>query len=257
MGYLICEKCGGYYELEEGESFTDFDVCQCGGTLKYASVSSNLGYAEKIHQKTENSDRPKLICPNCMMENENGIFCSNCGGRLITVKKGKAVNNIKNLEESKKLEILSRKGSRKSKVNNRNFNEPKDIFARINWLGVIAGAGFFLVSMFISSLILVLSFFGINPYGYYDYSGLAFAFVVLIILGLIIAIISGSLAAFISKSRDYEDGLINGFLVGLIFSVIFGFLGGIVSMFVGIILCGALAAFGGAIGIFIRKRLDK
>lgn len=253
MGYLICEKCGGYYELEEGESLADFDVCQCGGTLKYASVLSDSSHAGKIHQKTENSDRPKLICPNCMMENEGGIFCSNCGGRLITVK-GKAGNDIKNLEESKKLEILSHKASRKSKVNKRDFNEPKDIFARISWLGVIAGAGFFLISMFISSLILVLSFFGINPYGYYDYSGLAFAFVVLIILGLIIAIISGGLAAFISKSRDYEDGLINGFLVGLIFSVIFGFLGGIVSMFVGIILFGALAAFGGAIGIFIRNK---
>jgi len=35
MSYLICEKCGGYYELQEGESIEDFDSCQCGGKLGY------------------------------------------------------------------------------------------------------------------------------------------------------------------------------------------------------------------------------
>ncbi len=35
LGYLICESCNGYYELQEGESITDFDSCQCGGPLKY------------------------------------------------------------------------------------------------------------------------------------------------------------------------------------------------------------------------------
>lgn len=84
--YVICEKCGGYYELEEKESITDFDRCQCGGTIKHVSSKdlennsfwSDLKYAE-INQKTEN-DKPKLICSNCIRENEEGIFCSNCGG---------------------------------------------------------------------------------------------------------------------------------------------------------------------------------
>lgn len=35
MGYLICDKCGGYYKLEEGESADDFDVCECGAKLRY------------------------------------------------------------------------------------------------------------------------------------------------------------------------------------------------------------------------------
>ena len=35
MGYLICDKCGGYYKLEKGESAGDFDDCQCGGKLRY------------------------------------------------------------------------------------------------------------------------------------------------------------------------------------------------------------------------------
>lgn len=35
MGYIICEKCGGYYELQPGEHPDDFDRCDCGGKLKY------------------------------------------------------------------------------------------------------------------------------------------------------------------------------------------------------------------------------
>lgn len=35
MPYLICERCGGYYQLEEDESPEDFDRCQCGGQLIY------------------------------------------------------------------------------------------------------------------------------------------------------------------------------------------------------------------------------
>jgi hypothetical protein len=35
MGYLICDKCGGSYELEESESPEDVGKCDCGGNLKY------------------------------------------------------------------------------------------------------------------------------------------------------------------------------------------------------------------------------
>ena len=36
MGYLVCEKCGGYYELKPGEKPEDFsDKCECGGKLSY------------------------------------------------------------------------------------------------------------------------------------------------------------------------------------------------------------------------------
>ena len=34
-GYLVCESCGGYYKLEEGESPDDFSKCQCGGELEF------------------------------------------------------------------------------------------------------------------------------------------------------------------------------------------------------------------------------
>ncbi|ADZ09708.1 protease htpX [Methanobacterium lacus] len=35
-GYLVCNKCEGYYELQPGESPDDFtDECECGGKLEY------------------------------------------------------------------------------------------------------------------------------------------------------------------------------------------------------------------------------
>jgi len=34
--YLLCEKCGGYYELQSGESPEDFQECECSGKLKYS-----------------------------------------------------------------------------------------------------------------------------------------------------------------------------------------------------------------------------
>jgi hypothetical protein len=34
--FLVCNKCGGYYELKEGESPDDFDLeCDCGGHLEH------------------------------------------------------------------------------------------------------------------------------------------------------------------------------------------------------------------------------
>jgi hypothetical protein len=36
MPYLVCENCGGYYELKEGEYPNDFEnKCQCGSDLRY------------------------------------------------------------------------------------------------------------------------------------------------------------------------------------------------------------------------------
>lgn len=34
-GYLVCDDCGGYYELKREESPQDFEACECGGKLKH------------------------------------------------------------------------------------------------------------------------------------------------------------------------------------------------------------------------------
>ncbi len=36
MAYLVCDKCGGLYELQPGEKTENFDLkCECGGKIKY------------------------------------------------------------------------------------------------------------------------------------------------------------------------------------------------------------------------------
>jgi len=42
MSYLVCNKCGNYYELQSGEGPGDFtDECECGGKLQYTETISN------------------------------------------------------------------------------------------------------------------------------------------------------------------------------------------------------------------------
>jgi hypothetical protein len=64
MSYLVCDQCGGYYELQPGESPDDFkDTCECGGNLKY------------VHKL----DTQK-ICPNCgKITDANSEICPICG----------------------------------------------------------------------------------------------------------------------------------------------------------------------------------
>lgn len=46
-GYLVCNKCGEYYELQEGESPEDFvDECKCGGKIEYKkSLKSDIKFS--------------------------------------------------------------------------------------------------------------------------------------------------------------------------------------------------------------------
>lgn len=37
-GYLICDQCSGYYELQKGESPEDFEECGCGGKLNFSKT---------------------------------------------------------------------------------------------------------------------------------------------------------------------------------------------------------------------------
>ena len=72
MGYLICEKCKGYYTLQDGESAKDFESCECGGKLIY-SESLNDTYKNFEHLETPH------ICATCGKENlPNLNFAKNC-----------------------------------------------------------------------------------------------------------------------------------------------------------------------------------
>jgi ribosomal protein L32 len=80
MKYLICESCGGYYALLDGESPGDFDFCQCGGELHL--VEDELPIQSSL-----------ITCKNCGNPNtENTAFCSECGQILMPAKELSAVN---------------------------------------------------------------------------------------------------------------------------------------------------------------------
>lgn len=61
MGYLICEKCEGYYELQQGESPGDFsDECECGGKLKYVESFDNVAEESEHQNKANDGNRKKF-----------------------------------------------------------------------------------------------------------------------------------------------------------------------------------------------------
>jgi ribosomal protein L40E len=149
VGYLICEDCGGYYELQKDESPDDFEkTCECDGKLKYvenldfSDDSENLEESGKIEEtpiisndvkglETEKpinedsssqniTDKSKSssekisktqFCPKCGTKNtQNATFCKKCGYNFIT---GTLSSN--NLSEPKKSEISSKNGKKSLK----------------------------------------------------------------------------------------------------------------------------------------------
>ena len=92
LGYLVCEKCGGYYELKKGEALNDFKSCDCGGKLKYVK---NL----------DNELKKMSKCQFCGTENlKNDEFCGSCGKPLnyITEKPPKKISGINSPNQSEK-----------------------------------------------------------------------------------------------------------------------------------------------------------
>lgn len=64
VGFLVCDKCGGYYSLLPGESPEDFsDVCECGGKWEYREnpdYSSGFGGSSSLTMRLKMGD-PILI----------------------------------------------------------------------------------------------------------------------------------------------------------------------------------------------------
>ena len=55
MSILVCNNCEGYYELQDGESPEDFDICQCGGTLKHYENMFEYQTYDKYKKQSDNS----------------------------------------------------------------------------------------------------------------------------------------------------------------------------------------------------------
>lgn len=88
MGYLICDKCGGYYELQPGESPDDFEMCECGGKLRVEVAKPRKVNSTEVKGEKEKN---KLInCPDCGHEvSKSAATCPNCGKDLKTEGLGK------------------------------------------------------------------------------------------------------------------------------------------------------------------------
>jgi hypothetical protein len=94
MGYLICDKCKGYYELQKGESVDSFSLtCDCGGKLKYLETLESFDKnIEKMSAST--------ACPYCSAENpESAKLCKSCK-RLLTEIEWKKSSKSNNKEKS-------------------------------------------------------------------------------------------------------------------------------------------------------------
>lgn len=70
MPYLVCDKCGSYYELQSDESPEDFTLkCECGGNLKYVQNLNNVNESQKICPNCGNNIRDDYdTCPFCGFE---------------------------------------------------------------------------------------------------------------------------------------------------------------------------------------------
>ena len=87
-GYLVCEECGGYYELQLGELPKDFiNKCECGGKLKYLkTLESSDKNIEKISATTS--------CPHCGTENpKDAKLCKSCKRLLTEIEWNKPSKN--------------------------------------------------------------------------------------------------------------------------------------------------------------------
>ena len=232
MPYLICESCGGYYELMEEESPEDFDNCQCGGNLRLVDSIN------EIEEEIEDPEKQHLICPHCGNKEYQGIFCSKCGGKLITLK-----TNV--LDSKHKTEVeLSENAKNFTEIDLDFPGETKGLFERIKLIAVAGGIGFFIIAAIISTVIFLI----LSP------SNFSFGFLVYIVIFSILMIISGAITAYISKSNDYPDGAVNGLTVGVIVGSITGILTFSVLYLLGnAVLYAIFGALGGIICIWFKN----
>ncbi len=95
MGYLICDKCEGYYELQSGEKMGDFDKCRCGGKLSWVAKLPTQYQDENISEKKDEKTDKKgekatnlFPCPDCGHKiSRTAKSCPNCGYKLTYIDK--------------------------------------------------------------------------------------------------------------------------------------------------------------------------
>lgn len=76
-GYLVCDKCGAYYEVHKEESSEGFlDKCECGGTFKYIGIPNSLD-EKLVNRKMTASSTEYLRAPMALI-----VVSSACIGSM-------------------------------------------------------------------------------------------------------------------------------------------------------------------------------
>ena len=81
MKFIICDECGGFYELEKGESLEDFESCLCGGSLSYAEPTPR-GMKKTTKNIHNNNNNQTLSCQTSNHQTSNHVsenICPLCG----------------------------------------------------------------------------------------------------------------------------------------------------------------------------------
>ncbi|MDO9043825.1 MAG: hypothetical protein Q7U35_00780 [Methanobacteriaceae archaeon] len=254
MPFLECDNCGGYYELEDGESLDDFDVCQCGGELKYFNSLSNFldDQPAFYHQNNSNSRKSR------------GGF----GFGSLASSYHKKEPDEYSLGPSSYNNSLSRNASSFGQ-NNQEKSRPKiskpGFLGRISFLGLFAGLCI-VISGCLLSYVLFFDYLYSTAINVFSSTGNVMTTISVLgflIYGIlfVIAVSASAVATFIGGSRSYGDGLLNGLLFGLIiiFSALLyvnhltGMSLALMSTFVLGSVFVSLTSFGGFVGIAFRK----
>ncbi|MCE5215367.1 MAG: TIGR04086 family membrane protein [Methanobacterium sp.] len=234
MRYIVCDDCGGYYKLEEDESLEDFDECQCGGNLRYAASFRDI---------VKDRDAPTILCIHCGAENkETDTNCVNCGEKLRKINRRISDYQVK-----------------------RPMKTQISILDRISFTGLIAGLVFLLIATIIAVFGVVGSVISTGGMDLFRSLGGYLIIMVFAIIG------SGFIASYISGTKDYIDGLLNGAMVGLTLSilgallvtiitmtmdVLGGLIAGIVTLVVYGLIYGTLTGIGGLVAPWLRKNME-
>lgn len=213
MSYLICKKCGKEYPLPEGKESFNYQNCECGGKLEYSPLPKR-NYV-MTQQDLLNTQRDLL---NTQRDTQQD-FPNKEDGSPIT----------------------------QQDPQNKQYTRPSP-HSRIKWKGVLVGLSF----LFISLILSVMIAFGENiPTSPSDIPIEFLTYFSMIITAL--TIFAGSISAYLSGSKKFLEGALNGGMVGVILGFILGLAGGALVFLSGILIFGSISMIGGIIGIFPRK----
>lgn len=228
MGYLICEKCEGYYELQEGEDLEDFKSCECGGNLKYIEnlkdyYGENLDESLIIEEVTQTSEESKIASINKLI-NLKSLFLGIVVWVVIdSLLFGVSINNPDLSPYLGDIPIYL-----------------ADLSAYIGDPSIYIAE----LSVYMGELAVYLAYISVYIGG-------------LSVLPLLSAqIFSGIVAGFLS-GKKFKAGILNGVIIGIFFSIILIILKSnplIISITV-LALLTILGCIGGVFGVLINRKI--